>query len=322
LQGGWEEVPGEQSMNESKTIGDQAELGSWSEPTLLNTRRGAIEYTESGEGPTVLALHGATGGYDQGQILVRTVGEPGYRYVSVSRPGYLGTPLTAGRTPEEQADLYAEFLDGLDIRRTAVLAISGGGPSAIHFALRHRERCRGLVLISTCAGKVHTPVPILFKLVKLLVRWPFFVAMMKKRTKKNIERALRRSIHDPVIRASTVRDPEVRPLIEEAIVGAFDNATLRLAGTDNDIRITQTTTYPLEQIEVPTLVVHGTEDRTVPFAHGKSLAARIPGAQLLTVEGGEHMAIFTHRDEIRARVTGFLRGLAPELSNGAARKEI
>jgi pimeloyl-ACP methyl ester carboxylesterase len=104
----------------------------------------------------------------------------------------------------------------------------------------------------------------------------------------------------------------VRPLVEEVIVGVFDKITLRLPGTDNDIRITQTTAYPLEQIEVPVLVVHGTEDRLVPFTqHGRMLAERISGAQLLAVEGGEHMAIFTHRKEVRKRVTRFLRDLAP-----------
>lgn len=261
----------------------------------------------------MLALHGAMGGYDQGQILVRTIGEPEYRYVSVSRPGYLGTPLTAGRTPEEQADLFAELLDRLGVRQTAIMAISGGGPSAIQFALRHRVRCWGLVLISTCAGKVDTPIPLSFQLMKLLVRWPAFAAMMKRRTEKDLERALRRSIADPGLRARTLRDPQVRPLIEELLVGGFDRMALRLPGTDNDIRITRTTTYPLEQIAVPVLVVHGTKDRLVPFRqHGKLLAARIPGAQLLAVEGGEHMSIFTHRDEVRARVTRFLRELAPK----------
>ena len=290
----------------------EAELASWSVPAFLNTGHGPIEYVASGEGPTVLALHGAMGGYDQGQNLVRTIGEPRYRYLSVSRPGYLGTPLTAGRTPEDQADLYAELLDGLDIHHTGIMAISGGGPSAIHFTLRHRSRCWGLVLISTCAGKVDTPIPLSFRLMKLLVRWPVFVAMMKRRTKKDLEWALRRSIFDPIIRARTIRDPQVRPLIEEAIVGVFDRITLRLRGTENDIRIIRTTTYPLEQIAVPVLVVHGTEDRLVPFPqNGRSLAARIPGAQLLAVEGGEHMSIFTHRDEVRARVTQFLRDLAP-----------
>jgi pimeloyl-ACP methyl ester carboxylesterase len=308
LQEGWEEFCGEESMNDFRATAGPAK---WTVPAFLNTRHGPIEYIESGEGAAVLALHGAMGGYDQGQILVRTIGEPGYRSVSISRPGYLGTPLAAGRTPEEQADLYAELLDGLGIHQTAIMAISGGGPSAIHFALRHRSRCWGLVLISTCADKVDTPIPISFKLMKLLVRYPAFVAMMKKRTEKDLERALRRSILDPTLRARTVQDPQVRPLIEEVIMGVFDRITLRLPGTDNDIKITQTTTYPLEEIEVPALIVHGTGDRLVPFTqHGKSLAARIPGAKLLAIEGGEHMAIFTHRDEVRAQVTRFLKDLA------------
>jgi hypothetical protein len=43
-------------------------------PTTANTRRGPVQYASCGEGPTVLAFHGAMGGYDQGLILARTVG--------------------------------------------------------------------------------------------------------------------------------------------------------------------------------------------------------------------------------------------------------
>jgi pimeloyl-ACP methyl ester carboxylesterase len=82
---------------------------------------------------------------------------------------------------------------------------------------------------------------------------------------------------------------------------------LRLPGTLNDVAVTRTRTYPLEKIAVPVLVVHGTKDRAVPFArHGKVLAERIPGAELVALDGGDHVAIFTHRDEARARVVRFL----------------
>ena len=92
------------------------------------------------------------------------------------------------------------------------------------------------------------------------------------------------------------------------MMSTFDQAALRLPGTENDIAVTRAATYPLEQIAVPVLIVHGTGDRLVPFTqHGRSLAARIPGAELLAIEGGEHVAIFTHRNEVRARVTRFLR---------------
>ena len=44
----------------------------------------------------------------------------------------------------------------------------------------------------------------------------------------------------------------------------------------------------LGEIEVPTLVVHGTEDPAFPHGHGAALAREIPGAELLTLQGTGH----------------------------------
>jgi hypothetical protein len=41
------------------------------------------------------------------------------------------------------------------------------------------------------------------------------------------------------------------------------------------------------------------------------LATRIPGAELLAIDGGDHVAIFTHRAQVRAQVTQFLRQHTP-----------
>lgn len=82
---------------------------------------------------------------------------------------------------------------------------------------------------------------------------------------------------------------------------------LRLPGTLNDVAVTRSREYPLERIALPVLIVHGTEDRHVPFAqHGKVLAERIPGVERVELAGGDHVAIFTHRDEARREVLRFL----------------
>ena len=57
----------------------------------------------------------------------------GFRVIVPSRPGYLRTPLTSGRTPGEQATLIAALLDTLGIERGALYAYSQGGAS---FAVR------------------------------------------------------------------------------------------------------------------------------------------------------------------------------------------
>lgn len=284
-------------------------------PTTLATRRGPVEYTDFGSGPAILSLHGAMGGHDQGQILIRSLGAPGYRYLAVSRPGYLGTPLSAGATPAAQANLYAELLDELGIQQAIVMAISGGGPSALEFAIRHPDRCRGLVLVSICSAPMNTPIPLRFKIMQLLGRWPAFVNLLRRQTEANPQRAARRAISDPQLLARTFADPEVAPLFKALQASTFDRMEQRLVGTRNDIQVTRATSYALEKVACPTLAIHGTLDRIVPYQqHALPLPARIPSCQLFAVEGGEHVALFTHRDPIRERVRQFLH----EVSSTAA----
>jgi non-heme chloroperoxidase len=63
----------------------------------------------------------------------------------------------------------------------------------------------------------------------------------------------------------------------------------------------------LPKIDVPMLVVHGTEDRILPLA---ATAARLPslvaGLELVTVEGGPHNIGWTYPDEVNEALLGFL----------------
>jgi len=284
---------------------------------ILTTSRGPVEYLDSESGEVILSLHGALGGYDQSQILASTIGDTKHRYLSLSRPGFLGTPLTAGETPEAQADLYAEAIDLLGIGQVVVFAVSGGGPSAVYFALRHLDKCRGLVLASTLGGKGAYKIPFSFKAMMLLTKWPAFVGIMKRKAEKNLVQNLQRAISDPAILERTVNNPEVMSLYRALAVGCFYRIAERIEGTKNDIKISRTIAYPLKEIAVPTLVIHGTKDPLLPFEeHARRLATEIPGAQLLAAEGGGHGAIFTHREEIRSKVATFLERL-----NGEERKK-
>jgi len=61
---------------------------------ILNTDKGDIEYTVQGEGTPAFLLHGAGGGYDQGLWLGKMSLGNGHKFISVSRFGYLRSPIS------------------------------------------------------------------------------------------------------------------------------------------------------------------------------------------------------------------------------------
>jgi pimeloyl-ACP methyl ester carboxylesterase len=259
---------------------------------MANTARGPVEYAalEGSQGPVVLALHGRPGGYDQGLVMARSLGEGLARWIAVSRPGYLRTPLETGPTPPEQADAYAALLDTLGVDRAAVLGLSGGGPSAIQFALRHSDRCQGLVLVSAVS-----------------------------RRKLPSERTPGQKFYDAVIGPSDALAQSLYRLFTPIMGSAARQGlatvlvlpeTLRGAGRRNDLA--QIEAMPLEPpsgIGVPTLIVHGTADRVVPIAHAEAALRAIPGAKLVRIAGGGHSILFARAAEIQPSVAEFLASL-------------
>ena len=65
----------------------------------------------------------------------------------------------------------------------------------------------------------------------------------------------------------------------------------------------------LPKIDVPTLVLHGTDDRILPFsATAARLGDLIADVTVVPVEGGPHNIGWTHSEEVNAALLGFLAG--------------
>ncbi len=115
---------------------------------VVETRMGPVEYVDEGSGPAVLVLHGAPGGYDQGQLLGRSLVAAGFRVIAPSRPGYLRTPLENGILLPEQADVMAALLEKLEVERVAILGVSVGANVALEFAAGYPGETVALALVS------------------------------------------------------------------------------------------------------------------------------------------------------------------------------
>lgn len=275
----------------------------------LSTARGPIEVATAWEGAPALLLHGGMGGQDQGLILASALGLDTAHVISVSRPGYLGTPLSSGTTPEAQADLYAALLDTLGISRVLVVAVSAGGVSALHFAARYPERTRALVLVSAATGTLAAPAGYKRRLaiVSVLARIPYFGAFQAWRRRRDPNRAVQRSITHAGLRARTLAHRTAGPLLRSFQSVTVRRLAQRIAGTRLDIEtLARLPALPIVVPDVPTLIMHGTADTVAPFAQASALAAASARVELAAIEGGEHLVLFTHFDQLRATLRSFL----------------
>lgn len=283
----------------------------------VSTTLGPVACIVEGQGPALVAVHGGMGGVEQAWLLARALlGESAveYRIIAVARPGYPGTPLSAGPDPDAQADLHAAVLDALGERSALIAAVSAGGPSAIRFALRHPVRCDGLILVSTCTGRLETPASVRsrMRLMRILAAIPGIPAALRRRHARKPSASLERGVSDPAVRARTEGHPEAMALLRALSASVLHRLGARLPGTANDIRrFHALEESALEDLAAAVLIVHGTADPVVPFSHGDSVARRAPGASILAIEGGEHLVLFTHLDLVRERTARFLAALSP-----------
>jgi pimeloyl-ACP methyl ester carboxylesterase len=283
------------------------------------TPHGPIEYDLYGtEGPVVLSVHPGLGGADQGRLFAGWLQNDGFRILSPSRPGYLGTPLESGRTNEEQADLLAALLDELGIDRVGVLAISAGSPVGYTFAARHPDRIWGLVSIGGVSkpqpSEAGSPLRRIFlntvgeKLTRLtaMVSFETIVAATLDETSTFSQQQQTERL------SYIMNTPHVRELFEAMFDTTFPYGK-RWPGTDNDAAQARRAGLPLEHIAAPTLLIHGRQDGDVPFDHGEFAAERIPHAKQYWIEHDDHLGFWLspRAGQVQAAASTFLRQHAP-----------
>jgi len=267
---------------------------------LVHTQCGMIEYADVGSGTPIVMLHGTPGGYDQVLSLVNATRFAGsqVRAIIPSRPGYLRTPIESGKTPAHQAALYAALLNELGIERVFVLGVSGGGPSALQFAILFPERCLGLILEEAVTQKIVAPT---VRLPAILVDFLIFAF------RGRVERSLKQK--------GIVDHTQITLTLEAGdAVAAYSK---RRIGMNNDLENFAEMDEPLfGEISSPTLIVHGTKDTEVPIAHADLAHARIANSQLELIEGADHAMPGSHYIQVNSLIKEFLsQNARPALLN-------
>ena len=263
--------------------------------TMLETELGPIQVAREGDGPRVMSIHGSPGGFDQGLVWARHLRDGGRELIAPSRPGYLRTPLDSGRSPAQQADLYAAMLDALHINKVTVLGISSGGPSAVHFAARHPNRTNALLLdaavllsIAPAGSEIERAIfesgTGIWLSCQIAKRWPKLTAALVVDTlSAGLSKDRKRDAVD-WITSNPARLHNIVDLPTSLAPRRFREPGQR-NDESNEINLDP---LPFTEITAPTLIAQGTNDVFPLIDHATNAADKMPGAELMLVEEGHH----------------------------------
>ena len=266
---------------------------------IIETSYGKIEYRISGkDGPTILYVHGTPGGHDRDFPF----GEE-YKIINISRPGYLRTPLSSGKTPKDQAKLYKALLDSLNIESVFVFGSSGGGPSAIEFSILYPEMTKGLIsyeaLTKTWANRPDGAESLskqsdlqlwyIFKIVELMGIETMVSFLMPNPS--NQEKVLANEVQSNKFKDNFW---SIWPM------------SLRKEGYENDFKNYLNLSLSLEKITVPTIAIHGDEDVNVNISHSKELSSKVKNSKIYIIKGADHFMHFSHNKEIKEILDSFI----------------
>lgn len=199
----------------------------------------------------------------------------------------LGNP---GYTFDDMADDAVHILDEYGIEQAHIVGISMGGMLTQIIALRHSRRVLSVSLISTSNFAPELP--------------PMEEKVMNYFTNAGAtDWANEESVVEFTVGKWKVLAGSKHPFDEKRIYNLAKEEVERsnnIASMNNHGILTGGESYLVRtgEIDVPVLVIHGTEDPIIPYEHGIALANAIPGAVLLTLEGTGHEVHYDDWDTI------------------------
>lgn len=236
-----------------------------------------LHHVRSGSGEPLLLIMGMSGTHlSWGPDFVAAL-ERDFDVVRYDHRG-VGTsePLPEGLTVATYAEDAIGLLDELGWESAHVCGISMGGMVAQELALSASQRIRSLVLGCTYAGGDEST---------RIAAGEF----------EPLAQAMAAGDREAAIRAGWQLNVSASFAADEAAFAAHRERALAIPVPVPTVMaqgmavIAHDTRDRLSSIDVPTLVVHGTADRMLPYANAAVLADGIPGARLETLDGVGHM---------------------------------
>jgi pimeloyl-ACP methyl ester carboxylesterase len=252
-------------------------------------------------GPPFVFHNGTPSGSLQYPPFAEAAAARGLRLVTYSRPGYAGSSRQPGRAVAECAADTAALLDHLGADRCYTAGASGGGPHALACAALLPDRVLACATVAGAAPYEADGLDFLKGMAEENHQ-EFGAALAgPAQLRAYLEREAPAFAGVTGAQVAAALGDLVSPVDVAALRGDFadyvaESFRSAVAGGiwgwfDDDLAFTRPWGFPLGGIEVPVLVWQGAQDRMVPFAHGRWLAAHLPRVTAKLLPGEGHLSI-------------------------------
>ena len=278
--------------------------------TYATAQDGAnLYYKDWGEGRPVVLMHGWPLTGDTFDRLGMELAENGYRVIIPDRRGFGRSDKTwNGNDYDTYADDVNAILDDAGIAdKIAIIGFSMGGGEVARFQSRFPGRTAAAVLLSSVVPHVAksednpngVPEETLQEITQSLKddHAGFFQGFFKEFLGLDEDE-------------NAVSDGVERDTFQQAMHASIHNIL-------QSANAWATTDFvpDLDHFDAPTLVIHGTKDKTVPIdATSRVVAEKLPDAQFIEYEGSPHAILVTDQDRVIDDVRGFLDNAMGERS--------
>src|SRR5438552_2346244 len=238
--------------------------------------------------PAVVLVHGASGNLEDMRLALGERLALSHRVILVDRPGHGWSSRPESddyASPARQAELVADALEQLGVRRAILLGHSWGGAFATAFALAFPERTAGLVLLSAVTHPWPGDPGWYNKLVSLPYIGALFLRTCVYPLGLLLIDRLSRSVFEPqAVPSDYVRRAAIRLVLRPK---TFYSNARDLALLKNFIAA-QVPRYG--ELRTTTVIITGDCDTTVsPDINARVLAATIPYSKLVLLKNIGHM---------------------------------
>jgi pimeloyl-ACP methyl ester carboxylesterase len=277
-----------------------------------------ISFTDFGNKDDIAVLwcHGGPGSRLEPQTEAEAACAAGFRLIGIDRPGYGGSTELPGRQIADWAKDALQVADHLKIDHFFIVGVSTGGSYALATASIAPERVMGVIV---CCGlsdmrwgqrkAALVSNALIWSTVDREQVQAFVIEDFGEDGSKMLE-------GDDL--AALLSPPDLALLSDPAFAASFGNNEAFAQGVFGyvDDRIADGPTFgwssfDINRVSCPVIVIHGEQDGIVPIVHGQHTADVVPNAELQTFPQHGHLSVI-------AEVVPTLKAIKPSLESAYA----